>query len=357
MYINRIKIVFIAIFIAAISTIFAVLYFKSQQHSQNSPKDILTIGFGGDTMLGRLVDETISEMKSPNRYAYPWGNLLPLLLQNDFNIVNLETTLTTSYKKVPKVFNYKAEPDKVEILKVGNIDLVNLANNHSGDFSDEGLLETIETLDKTNILHVGAGININEARKPVIVEKNNVKIGILGYTDNVPGWLAAENKPGTNYIRVGDLQTIKPQIESLRPLVDIVIVSCHWGPNMRQRPTQEFINFAHALIDIGVDIIHGHSAHIFQGIEIYKKKIIMYDTGDFVDDYAVDPMLRNDQSFLFKVIIENKKLHAIELIPTLISNMQVNIATGLEKQQILDRMKKLSAEFGVEITDNRIIIQ
>lgn len=66
------------------------------------------IGFGGDTMLGRLVNKHISETS----YDYPWGNVLPLLNKTDLNIINLETTLTTSNVEIPKVFNFKADPDK-----------------------------------------------------------------------------------------------------------------------------------------------------------------------------------------------------------------------------------------------------
>ena len=85
---------------------------------------------------------------------------------------------------------------------------------------------------------------------------------------------------------------------------------------MRERPPQEFIDFAHALIDLGVDLIHGHSAHIFQGVEVYKGKIILYDTGDFIDDYAVDPYLRNDRSFLFLIECSHKRIQRLTLLPT-----------------------------------------
>src|SRR5205814_4206022 len=130
-------------------------------------------------------------------------------------------------------------------LKLADIDIVNLANNHTLDFMQEGLAETITTLDTAHILHVSAGNNYLEAQKPVIITKNNVTIGILGYTDNEPTWKATESKPGVNYIRVGDISTITQQITVLRPQVDILIVTCHWGPNMQQKPSQEFVQFAH----------------------------------------------------------------------------------------------------------------
>lgn len=319
-----------------------------------SRNDSLFIGITGDVMLGRLVNEKITM----TNYTYPWGDVLVLLRNTDVNIINLETTLTTSTKKVSKVFNYKADPDKVQSLIEAKIDVSNLANNHILDFSEEGLIETISTLDKAGIKHVGAGINKTEALKPVIIKKNNITIGIIGYTDNEPGWEAKENKPGTNYVEVDDFERIEKEIEKLRAKVDILIFTIHWGPNMRKKPTTEFRNFAYEIMNKGVDILHGHSAHIFQGIEIYNKKLILYDTGDFVDDYYVTPSLRNDQSFLYLVEVDKEGLRKIELIPVVISRMQVNKATGSDYREIVSRIKDLSKEFNTTIigTDRGIFV-
>lgn len=318
----------------------------------NNPQKELCIVFGGDAMLGRLVNEVINQ----KGHTYPWGDILPLLQKADFRIVNLETTLTTSTKKVPKVFNYKTDPQNVRTLMAANINLVSLANNHSKDFDDEGLLETITVLDQAHISHVGAGKDIVTAQKPVIMEINNIKIGIVGATDNEPTWQATETNPGINYFSVDNLSDLLHQIRQLKKQVDIAIVSLHWGPNMRQRPTKEYVDAAHLMIDAGTDIIHGHSAHIFQGIEIYKNKLIMYDTGDLVDDYQVDPALRNDQSFIFLVTVDKKGVKRVDLTPLLISDMQVNTAPGKEKTEIMEKIKRLSAELGTVITDEGQIV-
>ena len=124
----------------------------------NKNKKYVTIGLAGDTMLGRMVNEVIT-LKG---YAYPWGNMIPVLKSTDINLVNLETTLTHYTKPVPKVFNFRADPDRVQCLKEARIDVVNIANNHILDFGPEGLLETIKVLDQANIEYVGAGPN--EAR-------------------------------------------------------------------------------------------------------------------------------------------------------------------------------------------------
>ncbi len=328
-----------------------IIVLKSYVGTKKTDTNHVVIGFLGDVMIGRLVNHIIKE----KGYSYPWGNSLSLLAQVDLRIINLETTLTTHTKKNPKVFNFSALPDRVKTLQHAHIDVVNLANNHILDFQEEGLVQTIATLDCVGIQHVGAGANIQKASKPVIITKNGIKVGIIGYTDNEPTWKATESTSGVNYIRVGDVDSIKNQIAALRKRVDIVIITSHWGPNMRQVPSSDFIEFAHAIIDSGADIIHGHSSHVFQGIEIYKNKIIMYDTGDFIDDYAVDQQLRNDQSLFFEITVTKNGPISAVLTPVVIKNMQVNIAEDTEKKEIIDHMQQLSEQFNTTISDNGTI--
>lgn len=310
-----------------------------------------TIALAGDTMLGRLVNEVILQKGD----LYPWGDLIPLLKTADLRIINLENTFTRSEQKVPKVFNFKSDPRNVQALKEAHIDVVSLANNHSKDFGDEGLLDTLKTLHKADIKTVGAGKNLKDARAPVIIKKNGIKIGILGATDNESTWLATRAQPGINYFTVHDLDQLLADIKKLKKRADIVIVSLHWGPNMRERPTQPYIDAAHKIIDAGADIIHGHSSHNFQGIETYKNKLIFYDVGDFVDDYRVDPKLRNDWSFLYMITVSKDGIKQAQLIPTKIERMQVNKANGSEKDKIIHRMQTVSKEFGTLICDNGTI--
>ena len=127
---------------------------------------------------------------------------------------------------------------------------------------------------------------------------------------------------------------------------------------MKRKPSNAFIRFAHRMIEAGADILHGHSAHIFQGIEVYRNKLILYDTGDFVDDYYVTPALRNDQSFFYIVHADSNGIIKLELFPVLISNMQVNRATGRDYEQTVRRLKDLSEPFGTQFLEeaDRLVI-
>lgn len=319
-----------------------------------SPDHVL-LGFAGDIMIGRLVNDQLKN----NPPEYPWGDLLPLLHTTDTNIGNLETTLTISPDAVQKVFNFKSDPKNVDTLLSAHFEYVTIANNHILDYSLSGFEETLDTLKKAGIPYVGAGRNDTEAAAPLIFEQGGITLGMLGCTDNEPDWKATPTKPGTRYLKIGDIDAIAPNIEKLRSQVDIVILSIHWGPNMRERPTQTFIDFAHQLIDLGVEIIHGHSAHLFQGVECYNGGLILYDTGDFVDDYYVDPELRNDRSFFFCVEVSKKGFERLVMIPTKISAFQVNLAVELDKKESLERVRQLSAELGtqVEIEGGKAVAQ
>jgi len=138
-----------------------------------------------------------------------------------------------------------------------------------------------------------------------------------------------------------------------------VVFSNHWGPNMVRRPPEAFRRFARAVVDLGVDVYYGHSAHVFQGVEIYRGKPILYDTGDFIDDYAVDPDLRNDRSFLFRVSVEGGDLKRLELFPVVLPYARVELARGVEREAILDLMQTLSAEMGTtfERREDRLVIE
>ncbi len=312
----------------------------------------LVLAFNGDVMLGRLVNEMIRHMGA----SYVWGDTLPLIKKADLRLVNLECVIAKDgipWDKTPKVFFFRADPYGIDVLKIAGVNYVSLANNHTLDFGEEALLEMINRLDNAGIAHAGAGRNLREASKPAVIEAGGMGVGVVSFTDNEPAFAATEISPGTNYIPITFADKIVKRvhevIDEARSLADLVVFSIHWGPNMRQKPTNTFREFAHAVIEMGVDIFHGHSSHIFQGIEIYRGKVIMYDTGDFIDDYYVGSEEKNDQQLLFLAMVSRGKIKRMEMIPVEISKCQVNIAKGDVHKEISERMIKLSEEFGTAI--------
>jgi len=321
----------------------------------------MQLAFTGDVMLGRLVNEIIKQ-KGPK---YCWGDTLDLIKKTDLRFINLECVIAKNGKpwsRTPKVFHFRADPVAIDVLKEAKINYVSLANNHVLDFEEDAFLEMLSILEENKIKYSGAGRNISDASKATFLQTNKLKVAVVAFTDNEPVWEAGENKPGINYIPI-DIENekyfsrLERSIKETKKNCDILIASSHWGPHIRYI-FPNFKVFARKLIDMGVDIFYGHGAHYFKGVEIYKKKVIMYDCGDFIDDYAVDPWERNDQSFLFVIEVVDRKIKMVKMYPTVIYAMQTNLAKGILFDDISFRMKYLCEQLDtkIKVTKNNLLI-
>jgi poly-gamma-glutamate capsule biosynthesis protein CapA/YwtB (metallophosphatase superfamily) len=314
---------------------------------------MLTLALAGDVMLGRGVNEALRCMRPEE----PWRDVLPLLHGADLRVVNLECAITTHerpWARTPKTFHFRADPSAVEALRAARIDACVLANNHTLDFEEQGLLDSLAHLDAAGIRHAGAGRDLDEAERPAVLTARGSRIALVAFTDTEPAFAAGPGRPGTNYLPVSlapaVLRRVEAAIAAARAAgAEAVVLSNHWGPNMAQRPSPLFQRFARAVIDRGAALYYGHSAHLCQGVEVYRGRLILYDTGDFLDDYAVDQVARNDWSFLFRVGLEAGAPSSLELVPVRLSCARVEQAAGLERESILTRMERLSAELGTSL--------
>jgi len=312
----------------------------------------LKILFIGDVMLGRLVNQFLKRESS----AYPWGDTLPIFKKADLRICNLESVISdrgSPWNVTPKVFHFRSDAKNIETLKIAGINAVSLANNHTLDFEYEGMFETLRILDDAGIYHAGAGANLEETARPALFEVSGEKIGLIAFTDNEPDWEATSEKPGIFYVPIDSeddrAKNLFERVRQTREEVDVLIASAHWGPNWGYRPRKHQIPFGHRLIDAGADIVFGHSCHVFQGIELYRGRPILYSTGDFIDDYAVDDMERNDESFIFLIEISDDKTFRLRLYPTLIRHFQARLAEKNEAKKIALKMEKLCRELNTTV--------
>lgn len=298
-------------------------------------------------MLGRLVNQFLKR-ELP---AYPWGDTLLIFKKAHLRICNLECVISdrgSPWNKTPKVFHFRSDAKNIETLKSAEINAVSLANNHALDFEYEAMFEMLRILDGAGIYHAGAGANFEEAARPSLFEVSGKKIALIAFTDNEPDWEATAERPGVFYVPI-DLEDDRAKrlfeiVRQTKKEADIIIASAHWGPNWGYRPRKNQIPFGHLLIDSGADIVFGHSCHVFQGIEIYRGRPILYSTGDFIDDYAVDGIERNDESFIFLIEISDNKTFRLRLYPTIISDFQARLAEKNEAKKIALKMENLCKE-------------
>ncbi len=308
-------------------------------------------------MLGRGVNRRITE-SGP---GHPWGTILPAIQRADCFLINLECALTGHSRRWRdnggKAFYFRAHPRAVESLHLARVDFAALANNHAVDYGTTGLLDTIRHLDEAGIAHAGAGADLVAAAAPAFLTAGGWRIGILAFADYPQSWAAGPESPGINYTPVSlageAFVAIERAVASLALQADLVIFSIHWGPNMRPRPTTEFRDFARRVLDAGADVFWGHSAHIVQGVELWHDKPILFDAGDFVDDYAVDSELRNDLSALVLLRARPPAVERIDLVPVVIDRCQVNRALGADRDWFCERFTALSAELGTTVLERR----
>jgi poly-gamma-glutamate synthesis protein (capsule biosynthesis protein) len=208
------------------------------------------------------------------------------------------------------------------------VDCVTLANNHALDFGPEALLDTFEHLRTAGISWVGAGEDEEEARRPALLEAAGQRLRIVAFADHPAEYSAASGRPGTAFVDLAGRRLPGWLSAALRPgedgKSDPVLVCPHWGPNMTQAPQRKLRRAANALVRAGATLVAGHSAHVFHGVA----GRVLFDLGDFVDDYRVDPVLRNDLGLLWFVDIDDGELASVEALPLKLDFCHTRIADG-----------------------------
>ena len=254
----------------------------------------------------------------PGPDADDFKYVTPILSKGDVVCGQLEGPFTLRH---PDTAILKRDPENLRPLVSAGFDVLSLAGNHIADMSIFGIEDTIDWLRKNNIAYVGAGMNINEARQPVIIEREGTRFGFLAYNCVGPKttW-ASQEKAGCAYINVithyeldhsspggppsniytwaetGTLNNMIEDIKKLRPLCDILIVSLHKGilhTPIKLAAYEQQVSYA--AIDAGADLILGHHAHILKGIEVYKGKVIFHGLNNLVTFAPIlDPKRNKD---------------------------------------------------------------
>ncbi len=304
--------------------------------------------FVGDIMLSRKVGRYMEERGN----AYPFARITDYLQAGDFTVGNLETAISDRGQPLPgKGIWFRSVPESAQVLQDVGFDLVSLANNHVLDYDTEGLLDTIYHLNEAGVLSVGAGENIEEAVKPVIIEQNGVKIGILAFLDTYMSDIFFSHsykrmfKAEETIAGVGPMheELMLEAVRKLRPEVDIVIVSLHWGVEYADYPISAQRELAHKLVENGVDFVHGHHPHCIQGIEIYQEAVIAYSLGNFIFDQ--NQMQKTMEGLLLEITFSSLGVAEAQIVPVMIVNGQAFPAKNVDAARILVKLQRLSSGY------------
>ncbi len=314
----------------------------------------IRLALAGDTMLGRGVAERL-ESAPPTSLFSP--DLVEVVREADLVVLNLECCISDRGEPWPdpaKPFFFRAPPAAVEALVHLGVDCVTLANNHALDFGEPALLDTFEHLSSSGIAWAGAGLDVARARTPVVLKKNGFRLAVVGLTDHPAEFAAGPGKPGTAH---ADLRHEMPPWVAgsiAGAQADAVLVTPHWGPNMTPGPVPHVIAAARALEDAGATLVAGHSAHVFHGVA----GRVLFDLGDFLDDYAVDRDMRNDLGLLWLVDIDEHGPRRLEGVPLALDFCHTRLAEGEEAAWVRRRFRQACAELGTEVEerDGRVVV-
>ena len=306
------------------------------------------LAFAGDTMLGRrftapradekaLVrpDSTLRDMQSVLRHMQPYLELA------EFASVNLETQLasTTPANALGKSIVFFTDPAAAEALLWSGVDYVALGNNHSYDFGDPGLLETLEILDEAGLAYSGAGINDADARRPALLDLDGAELALFSYVGwpgrFEPNQVAGADKGGAAY---GTERTIVED-QSRAPADALSVVQYHSGLEYVSEPGLAEETRLKLAVDHGADLAVGHHPHVIQGFEVYRGRLIAYSLGNFVFDQYIPS---THASVLLYAWYDGERLFRAEAVPLHISDYTPTPASGAMRYDILQRLARLS---------------
>lgn len=325
----------------------------------------------------RLAEDANGPIKQPVSCDYIWGDALEALdeVNPDARIINLETSITQH--GVPwknKYIHYRMHPQNAACLASAKIDITLLANNHVLDWGYAGLHETLGTLEQAGIKTTGSGRDTYAASRPAIIDikdKGSVIVSAWAHASSgVPhDWAATAIRPGVNRLDKLDaiaVQRISNSIKPIKQAGDIAVVSIHWGGNWGYDVPAWQIEFAHRLIDLAdVDVVHGHSSHHVKGIEVYRGKLIIYGSGDLLNDYegiGGHENYRADLSLLYFVSVDpvTGRLVQLQMTPMQIRNLKLNRANANDALWLMHMLNREGRELGTRVVlnpDNDLVLE
>lgn len=240
---------------------------------------------------GRLVIHGVGDVNTDTDYipalaehghAHAWSGLGGLFAVDDLTVANLECTPSALGSPLDKQYVFRCDLASLPAMRDAGVDVVTLANNHSGDHGKEALLDGMHQVQTSGLRGVGVGADAAEAARPAVIETNGWRVAVLGFGGVVPSpdWLATDDRPG---MADGDtIETMVAAVEAAADVADLVVVTIHWGVERDLEPRPDDRERAEAMIAAGADIVFGHHAHRLQPLEIVDGAAVAWGLGNFV---------------------------------------------------------------------------
>jgi len=274
----------------------------SQEKSSKPPsvKTEIIIAAVGDVMMPESIQSVV--VKDTRGYDLLFEKITPDLSTADITFANLETAVDHK-AGVSGYPRFNARPELLASLKKAGVNIVSVANNHVMDMGSDGLKRTLDNIESTGLVFIGAGRTKAEAAKIKFLLTRGVNVAFLAYTygTNQRQPLRSPDAPGVNILGIDsetDLARATACVRQARAGADLVVVSLHWGNEYATSPTAWQRRVASELIEAGADIILGHHPHVLQPIKSYiardnRMGLIVYSLGNFISNQNADVSYAN----------------------------------------------------------------
>lgn len=290
-------------------------------------------------MLGKRAKLPISI----HGFDYPFRSIRPLFKGTPIVLVNHEGPFARRARLEQRTFSYRVHPGLASALLESGVNVVTLANNHLFDCGLEGVLETIDVVDRAGLHRIGIGRNATEAHSPLIMQSGNWRVGLLGYYWN-RRCAATSRRPGA---ATGTEAELIEDLDKLRSQVDWVVVTFHWGVPYERQPLEEDRAKARLAIDWGADLVIGHHPHVVQPYEVYHNRPIFYSLGNL----AFGSGNSRAEGLLVRVSFSLTEV-TCRLFPLYVKNRdpqvdyQTRVLTGHSAERMLCKLSESSMPFG-----------
>lgn len=301
----------------------------------------VTLLFAGDVLFDDSYSPMVSLKRRENGVDDCFSKeLLQEMRDADIFMLNNEFTFTDRGEPLPdKSYTFRSRPENVKYLFDMGADLVSLANNHSFDFGEISLLDTLDTLEQAGMPQVGAGRNLEEAEAPVFFEVDGIRIGFLSATQiermkNPPTRGATQTEPGV--FRCLDPAELYRKVEETKKLCDYLVVFIHWGTEKTDEIDWAQKEQGPGLAAAGADLVIGAHPHVLQGLDSVDGVPVVNSLGNFwFNSFTLD-------TCVVKVVLDENGLKSFQFLPALQKDCRTVLTQGEEKKRVLDYMRSLS---------------
>jgi poly-gamma-glutamate synthesis protein (capsule biosynthesis protein) len=280
----------------------------------------VTLVAAGDVNLG----DGVADVMAAKGTLYPWGGVAPTLRAADVAFANLECSVSLRGAPVEKEFRFRGNPGALRrVVAFAGLDVLNLANNHVGDYGTPALLDTVRAVRSAGALPVGAGATLAAARRAQVVTRLGLRIAFVGFSDiGPPSFFAGASSPGTSF---ADDAGIAAAVRAAHRRADVVVATFHWGIERDVQEDARQRGFAAAALRAGADAVIGAHPHVLQPIRRRGRTLVAYSLGNFVWAAGSPAAARTG---MLRLRLSTRGVEGSRLIPATIVGARPRVGRG-----------------------------